>query len=289
MGEEKNQRAKEPSIRTMRSDMAEFLRKTKPSLVALLSRQAQADEARGFGPRDSRFSALKIILAVIILALAAAGGFFLYQYLRPRLWPQPPPAPSPVSFPPSFIFFESVTETVLDQEQRALASLLKKAGEESQPAGTFRRIVIRSRNETAGNPVIETGSFFGLMSDRVPAGFLKAARGLPQFFIYQQSSGPRFGVMAEVSDSGLAIGAFSSWEPSMQKDLELFFLGSPPPATFDGFQSLTYKNLDFRYLKIERDRDAGLGYLYFPARRLIIIATSEEAIHLAINRLLESR
>ena len=68
---------KEPAIRTMKSDVAEFLKKTKPSLVSLLVKQTQADKARltgqgGYaGEESGGHWLMKLALVLVGMALAA--------------------------------------------------------------------------------------------------------------------------------------------------------------------------------------------------------------------------
>ena len=287
---------KEPAIRTMKSDVAEFLKKTKPSLVSLLVKQTQADKARltgqgGYaGEESGGHWLMKLALVLVGMALAAGGVFAVYIYLQKNKSLPPSPKPTSGGAPAALIFFEDVAEPTVAGERRELLTILDDAGKENQPVGTFRRLVMRTRNGSGGNAVMGLGEFFRMAAaGNPPRNFLETAKGLPQFFIYRQSSGPRFGIMFETADPEKTLQALRFWEPAMQSDLEAFFLGNPPPASFNGFQDLIYKNLDFRYLKISPDNDAGLGYLYFPARRLIIISTSEESLRLVINRLFESR
>lgn len=297
MEENETSRAeKEPAIRTMKSDVAEFLKKTKPSLVSLLTKQAQADEARlpgrgGYaGEESGGHRLMKLVFVLVGLVLAAGGVFAVYTYFQKAKLPPPPSKPASGGAPPALIFFEDVAEKTAAGERRELLAMLEAAGEDSQPVGTFRRLVIRTRNGSGENAVIGLGEFLRMAaSGNPPRNFMETARGVPQFFIYRQSSGPHFGIMFETADPAKTLQTLRFWEPAMQNDLEAFFLGRPPPASFSGFQDLIYKNLDFRYLRLKPDNDVGLGYLYFPARRLIIISTSEESLYLVINRLLESR
>lgn len=57
----------------------------------------------------------------------------------------------------------------------------------------------------------------------------------------------------------------------------------------DAIHASSYRNIDYRYLAIDPEFDFGFGYLVFPARRAIVMATSEEAIRAIITRLFESR
>lgn len=280
-----NQSKKEPAIRTMKSDMAEYLKKVKPSLVSLLTKQSQADARRGVFSSEKKLPA-KTLLILLAVAAILGGAFIAYLYLR--LKTPPPPSGEP-QLPASSIFFESSDEVTINDDQRSLADALAQIGEKQQSTGTFRRIIIRVKTGVETAPIIEAPKFFQVLSGKTPHSLAPALGGPPQFFIYRQNSGPRFGIILETTNPQAALAAFKLWEPAMQSDFSPIFLGHPPPSSFDAYRDITYKNIDFRYLKMDPINDYGFGYLYFPARNLIIISTSEEALRLTINRLFENR
>lgn len=281
---EQNQSKKEPAIHTMKSDMAEYLKKAKPSLVSLLTKQSQADALKGTYPLEKKSSA-KILLILFAVIVILGAAFIAYLYLWPKTSPLPPVSPPPSSS----IFFESSEEVSINDDKRSLAEVLAQAGTKQQKIGTFRRIIVRTKVGAETTSVIEAQKFFQVLGGKTPRSLAPALGGAPQFFIYQQSSGPRFGIILETTNPQAALAVFKSWEPAMQNDFDPIFLGHSPPASFDTYRDMTYKNIDIRYLKMDAASDYGLGYLYFPARNLIIISTSEEALRLTINRLFENR
>ena len=60
----------------------------------------------------------------------------------------------------------------------------------------------------------------------------------------------------------------------------------PAPAPISPrFKSQSYRNIEFRFREAVAGQDRGIGYLYFPARRRIIMGTSTQSLRAAIDRL----
>lgn len=282
----KSEPMKEPAIRTMKSDMAEFLSRTKPSLISILARQVKKDEARqGYSAETKPGLWLWLAAAgVVILGLSILLIFFNPFIKEPP--PQPPghlPAPAPA------FFFENSEEITISREPAKFINSLENIGTRAEATGTFRRIVFRISAGDKTNPVLSSSQFFELIGANPPQKLLETAVKSPQFFTYQQNSGLHFGVILETGDPDRSLGALRAWEASLQSELDALFFGRPPRASLEPFKDLIYRNTDYRFLKRDPAADIGIGYLYFPAKRLIIISTSEETLKLAINRLFESR
>lgn len=278
---------REPAIRTMKSDMAEYLKTTKPSLVSILARQAEADEARqsqqNGGPKKSE---LKAALAIFLTLVSLAAGFLGYLYLKRE---KPPTTKRPEATPAALMFYEKSSEVLINENRREFTQALNEKAKATTAAGTFHRLTLRLRNKEGTDPVIGIRQFFELADAKPPEGFLDTIVEPPQLFIYRQGDGPRLSILLKSDDLERALESMRRWESALPTSFAFAFFGEGLPVTLEPFSSRTYKNIDFRYLKMEADRDRGAGYLAFPAKRLIIIATSEEAIRLTINRLFENR
>lgn len=272
----------EPMIRTMKSDVATFLKTNKPSLVSIL-----AEQARGEAPMSERSSHhifWPFFLAA--LALAALGTIGILWYVNSK--PAPPPSESEVITPPPFFFYERVTELAIPRSRKNFLGALQRTSG-SAPIGSFERLIIRSADSEHGNPILGIGDIFTILGIEPPPGFTDSITGPPQLYTYQERSGPRFGMIFETRNPSRVLQALFTWEPSIQHDFNAFFLGASAPSTLRPFLDMTYRNTDYRYLSINQEQDLGIGYLQFAAKRLIVITTSEESLRLTLNRLFENR
>ncbi|MBI4160070.1 hypothetical protein HY504_02795 [Candidatus Wolfebacteria bacterium] len=275
------------AIRTMKSDIAEFLKKTKPSLISILAKQTRADESRQTARGPAKAKKLTLILSGILIVLLGGSGLFFYiRYLKPQ--PREPKITA-AQDPAPAIFYEETDKISVTESQSRLMAGLNAAKEKAQAVGTFRRLVIRISDNAGLDAPISVSDFFALAGASPPPRLYEAASGPGQFFIYREHSGPRLGIIFATTNAARTTETLRMWEPSMPSDFALLYFGQPPQVSLGAFEDLVYRNIDFRYLALDPEKDSGLGYLYFPAKNLIIISTSEEALKLTVNRLFESR
>ncbi len=269
---------REPAIRTMRSDISEFLKTTKPSLVSLLARQAQWEE---YHPTPAYHPWRWIILGIVLSVIAGGIGFW---YLRPGST-TPPPLTSSVT-PPPFFFVENATDAVIADSRAALFAALNTSANDA--VGSFRRFILRTKS---GNrtEILNIEGLLTLAGGHAPPAFTETLTSPPQLFRYRSPSGSQFGLIAESRSPPRALAALIASEPTLALDLSFLFAGTPPPTSFAPYQDIAYKNISFRFLKLDPSADRGVGYLLFPARRLMVMATSEEALRAVIDRLFEAR
>ena len=279
-GSETETRKSAPSIRTMKSDVSEFLKTSKPSLISVLARQTQWEDYRD---EKTKPAWLKILAASVAAVAVVAGGAMIYfQFVRKAA----PVVSDKSIIPPALIFFEDVKEVNIGKTRRELAAALAALGRAQEAVGSLNRLVITVKNDSGQKQVIESGEFFTLASDNEPPILSENISALPQFFVYRQNSGPAFGMLMEVRNPPRALQDLLAEEPALQQKLRFMFLGSPPSSVLEPFRDVTYRNIDFRYLNMDPVRELGIGYMYFPAKRIIVITTSVEAMRLVIDRLL---
>ena len=72
------------------------------------------------------------------------------------------------------------------------------------------------------------------------------------------------------------------------KSFTLFFGDEIKPLT-SNFEDRTYRNIDWRYIKLSQEKDVGFGYTVFSAGNILVVTTSKAAMEEAINRLFDAR
>ncbi len=269
---------REAAIRTMRSDISEFLKTTKPSLVSLLARQAEWED---YHPAPAYHPWRWIILGIVLALLIGGAGFWK---LGPGSTPSPPSAPSVT--PPPFFFAENTTDTLIAESRAALFGALNAARED--PAGSFRRFIFRAKKGER-TEILDMERLLALAGGRLPSAFVQTITDPPQFFRYRSPDGPKFGLIMESRSPPRALAALIAGEPTLALDLAFLFAGNPPATSFAPYQDIAFKNISFRFLKLDPHADRGIGYLLFPAKRLMVMATSEAALRAVIDRLFEAR
>lgn len=273
----------EPTIRTMKSDVAEFLKTTKPSLVSILAEQARSDAPLIQEP-SHRKTWLLVVGAIAFAGIITTGILSYLQTTKPSS-----PAHTVTVAPAPLIFFDRVSEVTIAKTRKDLLGALVRSGAASGQTGSFDRLVIRADDPGHQNPVLGIEDLFSILGANPPSGFNESITGVPQLFIYHEASGPHLGIILEARNPSRVVQALLTWEPSLQQDLDAFFLGKSPPGSLKPFIDTTYRNIDFRYLALDPTTDIGIGYLQFNAKHLIVIATSEETLRLTVNRLFENR
>ncbi|MEK9147896.1 MAG: hypothetical protein AAB650_00490 [Patescibacteria group bacterium] len=277
---------REPAIRTMRSDVAEFIKTTKPSLVSLAAERARQEA--GFSTPKPQRNFRKIAVLGLVLVLAIGGGSALAYYFL--LKPTVVQVPSPENVTPgALIFFEGTDDFTINPTRLELKKVFSEAQDSAALPGSFRRLIIRIRKEDGAVKVLTVQDFFKLLGVMPRSGVTDNVSRPPQFFIFRSRSGPELGIMLEARNPARLLQTMFSWEPDLSRDLEALDIIPSLPSVPQSYTDFTYRNIDYRYLKSSNTSDRGIGYLYFPVRNLVAIATSEEAIQSTIDRLFEQR
>lgn len=279
---------RDPVIRTMRSDISEFLKTGQPSLVSLLARQAQMDESLREGRVPRRWLNRTSATVVSILLIGGIAAYYFTSVTPTGPLPAPPPAEG--STPA--IFYDATVELAVGRTRRELIDLLRAAGQGAGTTNAFRRLAIGIRSAGGTALPISLREFFELAGTNPPTDLTSNHERPPQFFIHLQAPNPRaagsrFGILIFPRNPARVIAALHAAEASLQRDLEPLFLGTPAPFSLAPFEDRTWRNIGYRYLALEENAQ-GIGYLHFPAKRIIVIATSEETIRRTIDRIFQA-
>lgn len=272
-----------PSVRTMKSDMDDLFRTTKPSLIQIMGKDA-AMRVRVL-PQHNQFSFFKKFLVSLVIVLLLAGGGALF-FLTQKNIVSPPPPESPKT--PSPLFSVEDTELVSGgfSNRVLLLQKIEDAMRGSTREGTFRHIPleISEKNQKRWATFDDIIALYRLEPS---PELIVAAEGPVMLFSYSSGGGPRTGFAFRVRDVNRALRGLLVWESLLLKDMTPFFFGSPIQATVAPFEDRTFRNIDERFLVLSPEKDLGIAYSLFPAKQILILTTGQEALETAINRLYE--
>ncbi len=277
--------ASAPAIRTLRSDIARFLKSDKaPSIASIIaSREALAKPAAPSGRRTKLWLLASIGFGIGLVALSAG----IISYRRGGETRAPVSRAPEISHPP-LIFFESQAERTIALDPAELSAWLEAGTRRPGATGMLRLVTLVREAGGRAHP-LAPAELFALIGVSPPAGFGASLGVRVEFFTAFETNGPRLGMLVETQNPARTFEGLLIWEPSLTRDLELLFGGRTPPPSFGPFQDKTYRNVDFRYLVLDPAEDLGIGYLVFPGKKLLAIATSESSLHTIIDRLFQAR
>lgn len=267
-----------PAIRTMRSDIAEFLKTSKPTPASLLARQAQWHE---YKTPQAGLPWLWIGAAGAVLAIAIVLGFSWRFFGRTG---QDTVIETTAVMPAPFFPFDHTSELTAEAMPVSLRNAIVTIAQD-QP-GSLRRMAVKIRGKGGTAAYPDLAELLKAAYGELPQPFIENAVGPPQIFRYQLAPNrAELGLVVEVREPALVLKSLLTEEPSLPSDLAFLFLGVLPPPVFTRYGDAAYRNINFRFFKAEGG-NGGFGYLHFPTRRLIVMATSEESIRAVIDRLL---
>jgi len=277
------------AIRTMKTDAEELIRTTKPSLIQTLAREQRS--LPGAPPMSSgkRFPALAIGIIAVLIAAFATAGFFVVRGLIAASAPAKNTSSSstPLRTPPPPAYFATETArtiSVKKQDRQEFSRLMNDAWHEQERAGTVKRIIIKVQDGPNERFATLT-DFFNLWRIAPPQELLDFADPNLMVFMYAEASGNRLGFAVRTRDSERMFAAMLRWEPSILMQITPLFFDERTDTIVAPFEDRTYRNIDWRYLKLSPDKDTGIGYSTFAANNLFIFTTSKESVETAINRL----
>lgn len=274
---------KEPNIRTMKSDVSEFLASTKPSLIQMLTSQVEAERApQEEYPKTASF--MKTLGLLGILLALGAGGYLGYRYFQPS---EPGEAGTLIPQP-----FFSVDKSVTIEYRGPAANLAGKIAENSRLAerqGTLKRLVVLGTSGDKSKAFqLNTEDFLKAAAIEMPPGISAALSNPTMPVYYWGKSGSRLALIIKTSDPERALEALLRGESGLAGQWANLFLGEMPTVRIVPFEDRVYKNINYRILPLDAERDLQIVYGIFAAKNYLIITTSEEAFKIILNRLFQA-
>ena len=266
-------------LRTMKTDMEELFKKSRPSVAQVITQNALATPPLRRRSRRSLF----IMLGIgALLILGGGAGYYFYPGTKTNI-PTKPEAPSP-------LFATEATKTIsAATDKRAdFFKTLEDVSRASEREGTITRVVIALRDGPQER-FATLADFFELYTINPPFGFTDRANSIFMPFFYHTATENHFGLAFQIKDADRATRDLLSWERTMFAELKSLFLDRKLDLAPGAFEDRTYRNIDWRYLKLSSTEDTGIAYLVFPAKNIVVITTSKRALETTINRLFNTQ
>lgn len=275
-----------PAIRTMRSDVEELFKNNKPSLLQMIGNESSPPAN---APAHRRRRGLTIAVIAIAAAIVVGGGVIILG-LGSGSSEQPgtvgtvrrtPP-------PPYFATETARTITVKKQDRAQFLQLMDDSWREREREGTVKRIIVNLQDGPQERTTT-LGDFFELWRIVPPTSLGQALDQNLMVFIYYGATGSRLGFAVRTREPERTFADMLVWEPSLLAGITQLFFDERPDTLIAPFEDRTWRNIDWRYLKLSQERDLGVGYAVFPVGNIFIFTTSKDAMETIINRLFDAR
>lgn len=275
------------AIRTMRSDIAEFVKSAKPTLFSVFSPRTKKDELAS-PPRPTLPHRLPIIFAAIGGVIVLSGtAFLIFNQFGLNETPENEIEFGQSLMPAQFLF-ENVSVITVSRRSELLKEL-EQTALRPDTKNSMRRLVLHLKNGAGAVKAMNAREFFGLIGVTPPQEFVSNLSGPLELFADWSRAEASFGLITKTLNPQRTMQGLIRWEADLARDLEILLRGRAPSPGPETFKDHTYRNIDFRFLAFEDGGDKGFGYLVFPAKRNVIIVTSLDAMRQVIQRLLVTR
>lgn len=287
----KNAEPKKPAIRTMESDIDKLFGETKPSLIQMMGKDNTASAIRQPVSLSAPWRTPKNIFALLllILILLVSGGATGYLYFSRNSPPNnsPPKRDSAPLVPPPLFTTERVRIASASLDNPAsLRQQIEDIVLTKEQEGTFTYIPVKLR-EGNQERFATAKDFLELYSAGPPADLLLSLDNVAMLFVYYSGDGPRFGFAFKSRDSARTLRGLLMWESSLLRDMTPLFFGETPVVIVAPFEDRTFRNIDWRFLSLSQTEDLGIAHSLFSSERIMLVATSKEAMETIIHRLYE--
>lgn len=267
------------ALRTLKTDTEEYFQKARPTLTQIIGKGLEQSKIKAEKEETKKYLIL-IAAAVVLIFLAGAATFWLIQKNNQT------PAVKEIEPPMPFFAVEKTTAFAAKPgEPGEFLRSLNRTAKELQPAGTIKNILVKVEGPS-GPRYLTFADFLNFL--RIdPAPFLPSLAGESpmMLFSFMSSSGPRLGFAAMARDPERMIRVLISKEGNLQNDFQALLPEQNQALSTGRFEDLTFRNIDWRHLALDKEKDIGLGYALFPIRNIFVFTASREEMEAVINRL----
>ncbi len=272
-----------PAIRTMESDIQEFLKTAKPSLIKIVSQELDQPPTQEEKKGISRKRAYWITSALFLSAAGLLGILWWVFYGRVA---EPETPAKLVPSAPYFAVEAARTVSIKAGDRTTFLRLMKDAVREPEREGIIKRVIIKIRDGPQER-FAALEDFFEFYGSKPPEGLLRSVEPTLMVFVYARSNAPHLGLALRAKEPNRTLASMLSWERTIIPDLSRILLGEAEVRVTAPFEDRTYRNIDWRYIKLSEEKDMGIGYFVFPARNVLVITASKESAEEIIDRLFD--
>ena len=264
------QEQREPTIRTMKTDAQEVIKKDNISFLDIYAKEAAKSPYLEAPSRSSK-KYVYVLIAVLLVAIGASTYYVLA--IRKN---EPPPKPA-LEIPRSFIpVSQSATIEVRPNDRTGLINALEKA-RSSAPEKEFTYIPV-AVGVNGLSRLAYPSEFFGMLEADPPGDFLDGITGRWNIYMYSGDAVLLF----EIKDEIKVRGALLRWDETIAQRLRAIMKKFEPTAYT--FEDIREKNIDIRIARLSTVNDAAVGYAIVLGK-FLVIATSEVSLRATIARL----
>lgn len=271
---------RKPAIRTMKSDVQELFKTTKPSLLQIIG-QNDSVETSHIPPNIRSKPFLLVVGAVIVAFALVLGGLYIWSRRAPVAVPK-------IVVPGPIFAVESSRTFSIDLGNSAiLHSLLADTHGEEERLGQIKRILVKVSDQSQEH-YATFADFVRFYRMSPPRGLTEQTEGSFMPFFFASRDGNRFGIAVKIADPDRVWADMLFWEPSLVYDIRPLFFEDRPETIIAPFEDRTYRNIDWRFQKLSDESDLGVAYTVFPARNILVVTSSKETMETVINRLFDA-
>lgn len=273
-------------VHTFSDDVQHLVRNKKMSMVRAVAlesnKKGAGEQAVVQGPWRTVLLVLFIALALIVVAVVAAGGYYAYRLNVGT--------PSTYELNPGILFTEGRERIEIGgntaQQTAALFAALRASTYFSLGALTEFYITETPASASIGEPVtpvhIGARAFLEHFAARVPESFLQTLGSEYMVGIYTTDDGNMPFLVLTTTSYSYAFNGLLEWETHMLNDLRSSFVPSKETPHSSGFVDEIYDNIDVRVLYNSFNKPF---LMYgFVDRTTFVIATDKRTLLEVISR-----
>ncbi len=270
---------KKPILRTMKSDMQEYINRQKMSLVDIAGKQAKKSGLK-IQATYSNWPNMIITIVVIIFIILSAGvlGYTVIRNKKSQINKEisQQALPTPIVIPNEQKIIHLNT-----QDKNEVGNIIREVIQTDTPIGSLTNFIFVDEN----NVMLNSDQLLKAASVNAPLGFSTFLTGNFMFGIYSLERNEPF-IILKVRSYENTFALMLKWEKTMKDDLRAL-LPNKDTSGDSVFQDRIIKNNDTRILY---GQNGEINILYsFLDKKTLVITSSTSSFEEILGRLSSSR